>query len=56
MAQAQLPIKLELEDWSIDQGYVAKIKVGIHKITDIELVKLGNALGVSVAWLVGEEE
>jgi hypothetical protein len=40
----------------IDRFNVAKIEVGIREVTDIELVKLAKVLGVSVAWLVGEEK
>lgn len=54
ITQGQLAVKLQVQDWEINQVGVAKIESGLREVTDIELIKLSKALGVSVSWLVGE--
>ncbi len=54
LTQRELAEKLQLQGWDADRVVVAKIEVGIRQVTDLELVKLAKALGVSVGWLVGE--
>ncbi len=54
LTQKELAAKLQLQGWDADRVVVAKIEVGIRQVTDIELVKLAKALGVTVAWLIGE--
>lgn len=56
MTQAQLAVKLQLEDWEIDRGNVAKIEVGIREVTDIELYKLSKVLGVPIPWFFEDVE
>jgi transcriptional regulator with XRE-family HTH domain len=56
MTQRELAEKLQLQGWDADRVVVAKIEVGIRRVTDVELVKLAKALGVTVSWLVGESE
>ena len=54
LTQADLAARLQLEDWDIDRGGVAKIETGIRQVTDVEVVKLAKALQVSAGWLLGE--
>lgn len=55
ITQGELAAKLQVQDWEIGQAGVAKIETGLREVTDIELLKLSKALGVSVSWLVGEK-
>lgn len=55
LTQEQLAVKLQVQDWEINQVGVAKIESGLREVRDIELVKLSKALSVSVSWLVGEK-
>jgi len=54
LTQEQLAVKLQMQDWKINRGGIAKIEAGIRQVTDIELLKLSKALGVSASWLLGE--
>ena len=56
LTQLQLATKLQLDDWNISRSGIGKIEAGLRQVTDIELVKLANTLGVSVAWLIGEQD
>lgn len=56
LTQEQLAVKLQMQDWKIDRGGIAKIETGIRQVTDIELVKIAKALNVSVTWLLGIEK
>jgi HTH-type transcriptional regulator, cell division transcriptional repressor len=55
ITQEQLATRLQVQDWDISQVGVAKIESGIREVTDVELLKLSKALGVSVSWLFGEK-
>jgi HTH-type transcriptional regulator, cell division transcriptional repressor len=56
LTQEQLAVKLQMQDWEINRAGVAKIEVGIREVTDIEVLKLAKALGVTVTWLLGEKK
>lgn len=56
MTQEQLAIKLQMQDWNIDRGGIAKIETGIRQVTDIELVKIAKTLNVTILWLLGIEK
>jgi len=56
MTQQQLAARLQLDNWDIDRSGVAKIEMGLRRVTDIELLKLAAALDVSAAWLLREAE
>ncbi|HMN14724.1 MAG TPA: helix-turn-helix transcriptional regulator [Bellilinea sp.] len=56
MTQQQLAARLQLDNWDIDRSGIAKIEMGLRRVTDIELVRLAAALEVSAAWLLGETE
>lgn len=56
LTQEQLAIKLQMQDWNISRVGIAKIEMGIKEVTDVEVVKLSKALGVTVAWLLGERK
>lgn len=52
LTQEGLATKLQLLGWNIQRTGVAKIEIGIRQITDIELVIMSKALGVTVQWLL----
>jgi transcriptional regulator with XRE-family HTH domain len=52
MTQEDLAAKLELDGWPISRAGIAKIEIGIRKVTDIELMRLSKALKVSPNWLL----
>lgn len=54
--QAELATQLQLLDWQIDRGGVAKIESGIRQVTDIEVIKLAKALQIKPGWLLEGEE
>ena len=56
MTQKVLATKLQLEGWDLGRSGIAKIEMGLRRVTDIEVLKLAKALGVSVAWLFEDEE
>lgn len=56
MTQQQLAARLQIDNWDIDRSGVAKIEMGLRRVTDIELLKLAAALSVSTSWLLGEIE
>jgi HTH-type transcriptional regulator, cell division transcriptional repressor len=56
LTQDQLAAKLQTQDWHINRVGIAKIELGIKEVTDIEILKLSKALGVSPAWLFGEKK
>jgi transcriptional regulator with XRE-family HTH domain len=55
LTQAELAIKLQLDGWHINRSGVAKIEMGYHQVTDIQLLKLADALNVNILWLLGKE-
>lgn len=56
LTQAELATQLQLLDWQIDRGGVAKIESGIRQVTDIEVVKLAKALQIKPGWLLEGED
>lgn len=56
LTQADLAARLELRDVRIDRAGVAKIEGAFRQVSDVELMALADALGVSAAWLLGETD
>jgi transcriptional regulator with XRE-family HTH domain len=56
LTQAQLAVRLQLMDWKISRNGVAKIETGVRKVTDKEVVKLADVLGVPIQWLFSREQ
>ncbi|NUM43098.1 MAG: helix-turn-helix transcriptional regulator [Anaerolineales bacterium] len=56
LTQIELATQLQLLDWQIDRGGVAKIESGIRQVTDIEVVKLAKALQIKPGWLLEGED
>jgi len=47
---------LKILGLEVDQSMISKIEEGIRPVFDYELVKLAEALKVSVYWLLNKEE
>ncbi len=56
LTQYELAARLQVHGWPISRVGVAKIESGIRQVTDIELIKLSEALNISILWLLGVEE
>ena len=56
ITQKDLAARLEVLGLEIDQAKVSKIEQGIRPVFDYELVKLAEALKVSVGWLLNNKE
>ncbi|MBA7708524.1 hypothetical protein ES703_117426 [subsurface metagenome] len=55
ITQKDLAARLEVLGLEIDQAKISKIEQGIRPVFDYEVVKLAEALKVSVEWLLGVE-
>jgi len=53
ITQPDLVARLELKGLKVDQTIVSKIEHGVRPVTDVEVVALAEALGVTVNWLLG---
>ena len=56
MTQQALAVRLQLDGWDISRSGVAKIELGLRRVTDKEVVRLAKALSVPVAWLFEETD
>lgn len=54
LTQAELAARLQVAGLRLDRGAISKIEIGYQEVTDIELVALARALGVSASWLLRE--
>jgi transcriptional regulator with XRE-family HTH domain len=52
LTQDELAVKLRQLEFNIDRIGVSKIETGLRQIHDYEVVKLAEALRVSVSWLL----
>lgn len=53
--QEELAFELGKRGFSINRIGIAKIEGGFRLVRDYEVVKLADALGVSVNWLLGQD-
>jgi len=56
ISQEDLCARLQLLGIKLERPAISKIETGYREVTDIEVVALAKALGVSAAWLLGESE
>ena len=56
ITQKDLAARLEVLGLEIDQVKISKIEQGIRPVFDYEVVKLAEALKVSVGWLLNKEK
>jgi len=56
ISQLDLAAKLQVLGVKIEQPAVSKIENGQRPVLDTEVALIAKALGVSVAWLLGESK
>jgi transcriptional regulator with XRE-family HTH domain len=56
MTQKELSELLRLNGIRLDRAGIAKIESGKRSVMDYELKGLADSLGISVGWLVGEDD
>ena len=53
LTQTVLAARLQVMGLKMDQTTISKLEKGQRPVLDFEVVALGEALGVSVGWLLG---
>jgi transcriptional regulator with XRE-family HTH domain len=56
VTQKELSDLLRLHGIRLDRAGIAKIEAGNRSVMDYELKAFADALGITVAWLIGEDE
>jgi len=56
MSQDELAAKMQLAGLQMGQMAISRIETGKRLVPDFELPILAEALGVSIEWLLGQEE
>jgi transcriptional regulator with XRE-family HTH domain len=56
LTQDELAARLQLGGWDISRSGIAKIEMGLRRVTDIEVSELARALNVPVEWLFKDSE
>jgi transcriptional regulator with XRE-family HTH domain len=54
VTQADLAARLQVEGLRLERAAISKIETGYREVTDVEAAAIAKALGVSIAWLMGE--
>lgn len=55
VTQLDLLARLEVRGILLEKTAISKIEAKTRPVTDIELVEIAGALGVSILWLLGKE-
>ena len=55
LTQRELAARLQILGMPVDRAGISKIENDIRTVTDIEVLIMAKALGVSAAWLLGED-
>ena len=55
ITQIDLLARLEIRGIVLEKTTISKIEAKTRPITDIELIAIADALGVSILWLLGKE-
>jgi transcriptional regulator with XRE-family HTH domain len=56
ITQADLAARLQVEGLHLERVTISKIETGYREVTDVEVRAIAKALGISVSWLLGEDE
>lgn len=56
LSQADLAARMQVNGVTIEREAISKIETGDRFVTDYELMVFAKILGVSVEWLIGQEE
>lgn len=54
ITQIDLVVRLQLQGLQIERATISKIETGYREVTDLEIVAIAKALGVTISWLFGE--
>ena len=54
VTQLDLAIRLQLQGLQIERATISKIETGYREVTDVEIVAIAKALGVTISWLFGD--
>lgn len=54
ITQEELAARLQVRGLRIERAAISKIETGYREVTDVEVVAIARALGVSISWLYGE--
>ncbi len=55
ITQSDLLARLAVRGIELEKTTISKIEAKTRPVTDIELVSIADALGVSILWLLGKE-
>lgn len=55
ITQTDLLARLAVRGVQLEKTAISKIEAGTRPVTDIELVKISESLGVSILWLLNHE-
>ena len=56
ITQKDLAARLQVQGLSIERVTISKIEIGYREVTDVEAAAIAKVLGVSIAWLFGEDK
>ena len=56
LSQADLAARMQVSGVSIEREAISKIETGDRFVTDYELMVFAKVLGVSMAWLLDQEQ
>ena len=56
ITQNDLAARLQTQGLQLEQAAVSKIESGYREVTDMEVVIIAKALGVSISWLFSESD
>ena len=56
VTQIDLVARLQIQGLRLEQAAISKIEAGKREVTDVEVVAIAKALGITVSWLFGECE
>ncbi len=54
ITQEELAARLQVQGLRIERAAISKIETGYREVTDVEVVAIARALGVSISWLYSE--
>ena len=56
LSQSELAARLQVEGVTIEREAISRIETGDRFVADYELAAFAKVLGVSLQWLIGQQE
>ena len=56
LSQADLAARMQINGVTIEREAISKIETGARFVTDYELMVFAKVLGVSMEWLIGQDQ